>query len=151
MEYPADAVILVRPHCYFAVAADSKTVIGITKFLTNELGYLPDIIQITDNPPEEFRESIAKEISENIDTVVVPDIIFEADTYKIRENLKDRPFLFLLSSSLEAPTAMEDFGALHISSSFPIYNKTILVHNYAGYDGGLALFEDVIATFVGPL
>ncbi|MDR3291746.1 MAG: nitrogenase [Methanobrevibacter sp.] len=151
MEYPADAVILVRPHSYFAVVADSGTAIGITKFLTNELGYLPDIIQITDNPPEEHRETIAKEIIENIDTVVQPDLIFEADTYNIRENLKDRPFLFLLSSSLEAPTAMEDFGALHVSAPFPVYNKSILVHNYAGYDGGLQLFEDVISTFVGPL
>jgi len=57
----------------------------------------------------------------------------------------------LLSSSLEAPTAMEDFGALHVSASFPVYNKSILVHNYAGYDGGLQLFEDVISIFVGPL
>jgi nitrogenase molybdenum-iron protein beta chain len=151
MEYPGDAVILVRPNAYFAVAADSGTAIGLTKFLTNEIGYLPDVIQITDNPPEEYRQSIANEISENIDTLVEPDIIFEADTYNIRENLKDRPFLFLLSSSLEAPTAMEDFGALHVSAAFPIFNKSVLVHNYAGYDGGLRLFEDVISTFVGPL
>ena len=151
LEYPGDAIILVRPHSYFAVAADSNTAVSITKFLTNEIGYLPDIIQITDNPPVEYREKIVREIKDNIDTVVVPDIIFEADTYKIRKNLEDRPFLFLLSSSLEAPTAMEDFAALHISAAFPIYNKSILVHNYAGYEGGLRLVEDVVGTFVGPL
>ncbi|KZX15081.1 nitrogenase component 1 [Methanobrevibacter filiformis] len=151
MEYPADAVILVRPHSYFAVAADSGTAVGITNFLTNEIGYLPDVIQITDNPPEEYRAEIAKEIGDNLTTSVVPDIIFEADTYNIRENFKDRPFLFLFSSSLEAPTAMEDFGALHISASFPVFNKTILLHNFAGYDGCLTLFEDLIGTFVGPL
>ncbi len=151
MEYPGDAIILVRPHSYFAVAADSNTAVSITKFLTNEIGYLPDIIQITDNPPEEYREKIVQEIKDNIETVIIPDIVFEADTYKIRKNLEDRPFLFLLSSSLEAPTAMEDFAALHISAAFPIYNKSILVHNYAGYDGGLRLVEDIVGTFVGPL
>ena len=151
LEYPGDAIILVRPHSYFAVAADSNTAVSITKFLTNEIGYLPDIIQITDNPPVEYREKIVQEIKDNIDTVVIPDIVFEADTYKIRKNLEDRPFLFLLSSSLEAPTAMEDFAALHISTAFPIYNKSILVHNYAGYEGGLRLVEDVVGTFVGPL
>ena len=151
LEYPGDAIILVRPHSYFAVAADSNTAVSITKFLTNEIGYLPDIIQITDNPPVEYREKIVQEIKDNIDTVVIPDIVFEADTYKIRKNLEDRPFLFLLSSSLEAPTAMEDFAALHISAAFPIYNKSILVHNYAGYEGGLRLVEDVVGTFVGPL
>ena len=151
LEYPGDAIILVRPHSYFAVAADSNTAVSTTKFLTNEIGYLPDIIQITDNPPVEYREKILQEIRDNIDAVVIPDIVFEADTYKIRKNLEDRPFLFLLSSSLEAPTAMEDFAALHISAAFPIYNKSILVHNYAGYEGGLRLVEDVVGTFVGPL
>ena len=151
LEYPGDAIILVRPHSYFAVAADSNTAVSITKFLTNEIGYLPDIIQITDNPPAKYREKIVQEIRDNIDTVVVPEIVFEADTYKIRKNLEDRPFLFLFSSSLEAPTAMEDFAALHISAAFPIFNKSILVHNYAGYEGGLRLVEDVVGTFVGPL
>lgn len=151
LEYPGDAIILVRPHSYFAVAADSNTAVSITKFLTNEIGYLPDIIQITDNPPVEYRDKIVQEIKDNIDTVIVPEIVFEADTYKIRKNLEDRPFLFLFSSSLEAPTAMEDFAALHISAAFPIYNKSILVHNYAGYEGGLRLVEDVVGTFVGPL
>ena len=151
MEYPGDAIILVRPHSYFAVAADSNTAISLTKFLTNEIGYLPDIVQLTDNPPEEYRERIVREILDNIDTVVKPEIIFESDTYKIRKNLKDRPFQFLFSSSLEAPTAMEDFGALHVTSAFPVFNKSILVHNYAGYEGGLRLVEDVVSTFVGPL
>lgn len=151
LEYPGDAIILVRPNSYFAVAADSNTAISITKFLTNEIGYLPDIVEITDNPPEEYHEKIRQEILDNIDTVVKPEIIFETDTYHIRKNLEDRPFQFLFSSSLEAPTAMEDFGALHITTSFPVYNKAILVHNYAGYDGGLRLVEDVVGTFVGPL
>jgi nitrogenase molybdenum-iron protein beta chain len=46
---------------------------------------------------------------------------------------------------------MEDFAALHISAAFPIYNKSILVHNYAGYEGGLRLVEEIVAAFVGPL
>lgn len=151
MEYPGDAIILVRPNSYFAVAADSNTAVSITKFLTNEIGYLPDIVEITDNPPEEYREKIASAILDNLDTVVKPKIIFETDTYHIRKNLEGRPFQFLFSSSLEAPTAMEDFGALHITTSFPVFNKSILVHNYAGYAGGLRLVEDVVSSFVGPL
>ncbi|MDR2829892.1 MAG: nitrogenase [Methanobrevibacter sp.] len=151
MEYPGDAIILVRPNSYFAVVSDSNTAIGITKFLTNELGYLPDIVEITDNPPEEYHEKIRNEILDNLDAAFEPEIIFENDTYNIRKNLEDRPFQFLFSSSLEAPTSMEDFGALHISVSFPVYNKSVLVHNYAGYDGGLSLIEDLVGTFVGPL
>lgn len=151
MEYPGDAIILVRPNSYFAVAAESSYAISITKFLVNELGYLPDIIQITDNPPVEVRESILSEIKDHLDTVIVPDVVFEADTYKIRKNLEDRPFLFLFSSSIEAPTSIEDYNALHIPVSYPIYNRSVLVKHYAGYDGGLSLVEDIVSSFVGPL
>ena len=151
MEYPGDAIILVRPNSFYAVAAESSYAIGFTKFLANELGYLPDIIQITDNPPVEVREEILDEIKNNLDTVVEPDVVFEADTYKIRKNLEDRPFLFLFSSSIESPTSIEDYNALHIPISYPIYNKSVLVKHYAGYDGGLTLVEDIVSSFVGPL
>ena len=76
-EYAGDAIILVRPHSYFAVVADTNAVISITQFLANELGYLPDIIQITDNPPEEFRDAIIEEITDELETPVKPEIIFE--------------------------------------------------------------------------
>ena len=151
MEYPGDAIILVRPNSFYAVAAESSYAIAFTKFLANELGYLPDIIQITDNPPLEVREEIIREIRENLDTVVQPDIIFEADTYKIRKNLENRPFLFLFSSSIEAPTSIEDYNALHIPISYPIYNRSVLAKHDSGYDGGLTVVEDVVSGFVGPL
>lgn len=151
MEYPGDAIILVRPNSFYAVAAESSYAIGFTKFLANELGYLPDIIQITDNPPVEVRKEILDEIKNNLDTVVEPDVVFEADTYKIRKNLEDRSFLFLFSSSIESPTSIEDYNALHIPISYPIYNKSVLVKHYAGYDGGLTLVEDIVSSFVGPL
>lgn len=151
MEYPGDAIILVHPNSFYAVAAESSYAIAFTKFLANELGYLPDIIQITDNPPLEVREEIIREIRENLDTVVQPDIIFEADTYKIRKNLENRPFLFLFSSSIEAPTSIEDYNALHIPISYPIYNRSVLAKHYSGYDGGLTVVEDVVSGFVGPL
>ena len=151
LEYPGDAIILVRPHSYFAVAADSNSAVSLTKFLTNEIGYLPDIIQITDNPPEEYREEIVKELTENIEAGFKPDIIFEVDSHKIKQNFNDRPFLFLLASSLEAPTAMSEFGALSVTVAFPAYNRMVLVNNYAGYDGGIMLVEQLISTFAGPL
>lgn len=150
-EYPGDAIILCRPNQYFAVAADSAYAIGYTKFLTNELGYLPDIVQITDNPPVEVRQKIIDEINNTLDSTIKPDIIFEADTYRIRKNLENRPFAFLLSSSLEEPTCLEEYGACHVNAAFPIYGNAVLVNHYTGYYGGLTLFEDLVSTFVGPL
>lgn len=150
-EYAGDALILVRPHSYFAVVADTNAVINITQFLANEVGYLPDIIQITDNPPEEYRDAIIKEITDELETPVKPEIFFENDSHLAREKLRDRPFQFLFSSSLEAPTAMSELGALHVTVGFPSYNRLTLGDSYTGYAGGLRLMEDFISTYAGPL
>ena len=150
-EYAGDAIILVRPHSYFAVVADTNAVINITQFLANEFGYLPDIIQITDNPPEEYRDAIIEEITEKLETPVKPEIFFENDSHLAREKLRNRPFQFLFSSSLEAPTAMSELDACHVTVGFPSYNRLVLGNSYTGYDGGLKLMEDFISTFAGPL
>lgn len=150
-EFLGDMVILGLPHAYFAVVADSPNAIGITKYLTNEIGYLADIVIITDNPPEEARDEIIKELTQNLDSTVKPDIIFEIDSYKIRQNLKDRNFIALFASSLEKHIAEEDFGAIQVSIAFPVYDRLILDRNYAGYRGGLNLMEDFISKFAGPL
>ncbi|HWQ63479.1 MAG TPA: nitrogenase component 1 [Methanospirillum sp.] len=151
IEYGGDAHMLVRPHPFFAVVADSGTAIGITRFLVNELGYLPDVIQIADEPPEEVRAEITKHLTEGLETPVKPDVIFETDSHLVRQNLKNRPFLFLYASSLEAPTSLQEFGAIPITVSFPAMNRLILNRTYAGFDGALTLFEETISTFVGPL
>lgn len=151
IEYGGDAHVLVRPHPFFAVVADAGTAIGISRFLVNELGYLPDLIQITDEPPEEYREEIIRQLSEDLETPVKPDVIFETDSHLIRQNLKNRVFMFLFASSLEAPIALAEWGALPITVAFPTMNRLILNHSYAGYEGGLALFEEIISSFVGPL
>ncbi|MCQ6963650.1 nitrogenase component 1 [Methanolobus chelungpuianus] len=150
-EYVGDILLIARPHPYFAVVADSNSAVGITKYLTNEMGYLPDIVQITDNPPEEARELINNELTGNLETPAWPDIVYEVDSHRIRQNLKDRSFLFLLASSLETFIAGPEFGAIHLSVAFPTHDRVILERSYAGFSGGLNLMEDVMSKYAGPL
>ena len=150
-EHLGDMLLIVRPHAYFAVVADSSTAISVTKFLVNELGYLPDIVQITDDPSVERRDLIRQELTETLETTVHPEILFEVDSYRIRENLKGRSFLFLFASSLEGPTSIQDYGAIHLTVAFPCLDRLILEHTYAGYKGGLTLAEDFMSKFAGPL
>ena len=155
IEYSGDILLIARPHSYFAVVADSNTAINITNFMVNELGYLPDIIQLTDNPPEEYRENIIKALTEDLESTSSPEIIFEPDSFEARENLRNRSFLFLFASSLEAHSASEfgapGVGVPHTTVSFPSYNRVILNENYVGYEGGLTLIEDFTSHFAGPL
>lgn len=151
MEHLGDLHLLVRPHPYFAVVADAGTAVSITTYLTNEMGYLPEVVQITDNPPEEYHDAIVEALTGHLATPVRPEVIFEADSYRIRQNLKGRSFMFLYASSLEAPIAMEEFSALSLSVAFPTLNRLILERNYAGFTGGLTLMEDSMSQFAGPL
>ena len=150
-EYLTDAIIIGLPHPYAAFVGDTNTVIGITKYLANEVGYLPEVIQITDEPPEEAREWIRRELTENIESAIKPDIIFEKDTFRIRENLRNRSFQVLLGTSLEKWPAAKEFGVSFLSVAFPMYDRVIVDRNYAGYRGGIALLEDLLAKYVGPL
>jgi nitrogenase molybdenum-iron protein beta chain len=150
-EYLGDVMILAFPQPYFAVVADSGTAVGITQFLTNEVGYLPDKVIIADGAPEESREAIVQELTENMECIAKPEVIFEEDSHLIRENLKSGNSLVLLASSLENPIASELGAVIHVTVSFPSFDRLILDHNYAGYRGGLTLMEDIVSKYCGPL
>ncbi|MDQ1255392.1 MAG: nitrogenase molybdenum-iron protein beta chain [Euryarchaeota archaeon] len=150
-EFIGDILLIARPHPYFALVADSNSAVSITKYLANEVGYLPDIIQITDNPPEEARELINEELTTGLETPAWPEIVYEVDAYRIRETLKDRNFMFLLASSLETFIAGPEFSAIHLTVSFPSYDRVILERSYAGFSGGLTLMEDIMSKYAGPL
>ncbi|MDD1761765.1 MAG: hypothetical protein LUQ59_05985 [Methanothrix sp.] len=151
IEYLGDVHILGLPHPYFAVVADSGTAIGVTQFLANEMGYLPETVIITDNPPQEARAEIIHQLSVNIESIFKPDIIFESDSHKIRLKLRDRSFLVLLASSLEKFIAADLGATVHLSVSFPSFDRLILERSYAGFGGGLNLMEDILSKTVAPL
>ncbi len=151
MEYVGDALAIGLPHPYIAVVADSGTAVGVTKFLANELGYLAEVAIITDNPPEDVRPQIVRELTDNIESPFKPEVIFEADSFHVREQLKNRSYLVLLASSLEKGFAEDTHVPIYLSISFPIYDRLILERSYAGYHGGLTLIEDIVSRYVGPL
>lgn len=151
VEYLGDVMILGLPHPYYSVVGDSGTAIGITKFLAEEVGYIPDKVIIADNPPEERRKEIIRALGSDLESIVKPEVVFEADSHLIRQKLKEGNALVLLASSLENPIASELGAAIHLTVSFPSYDRLILDRNYAGYRGGLTLMEDIVSKYCGPL
>jgi nitrogenase molybdenum-iron protein beta chain len=150
-EYLSEAFMISVPHAYFGVVADSRTAIELVRYGSNELGWNPEIVIVTDNPPDEFREAIIKGLTQNLDGVVTPQIIFEIDSHKILQELKKHTLQVLLASSLEKYVAQDELEAIHLSIAYPVFDKVIVDKSYAGYRGGIALFEDLTATFAGPL
>lgn len=150
-EYMSELFVISVPHAFFGVAADSSTAIGLLKYGTNELGWNPQVVIVTDNPTEEYREAITRELTSELESPYTPEVIFEVDSHKIRTLLKKYSMQVLLASSLEKYIAPEELDAIHLGVSFPIYDRAILDRTYAGYRGGLALIEDLTATYAAPL
>lgn len=148
-EYFGDLLVIGLPNAYVGVVADSGTAIGLTRYGTNELGFLPELVIVSDNPPEEFRPAITRLLTEGLASGVKPKVVFETDGHKIKLILQKHTFQLLLASSLEKHLPRGDAG-FH-SVSFPTFDKLVIDRSYAGYRGGLAFMEDAGSQFAGPL
>jgi len=151
VEYMSEPFMISLPHAYYGVVSDSSNAIGAVRYVTNELGWLPEVVIVTDNPPEEFRDYIEKQLTENLEGVITPKVIFEIDSHRIRQILQKYTLQVVLASSLEKYIAQEELDAMHLSISYPVFDKVIVDRAYAGYRGGIALFEDLSSTFASPL
>lgn len=146
---------------YFAVIGDSNYAIAATRFLSDDLGWLPEAVAITDTLNDNQKQSIEQRLK-NLDSQLKPEIIFSGDTSEIREAVKGHwnersskignysnppnP-AFVLGSSLDRELA-KDLNAAHLSISFPVANRAVLDRGYTGYRGGLRLIEDVISAII---
>ncbi|ADY57048.1 oxidoreductase/nitrogenase component 1 [Syntrophobotulus glycolicus DSM 8271] len=151
-EYIGNIIVIALPHAYYALVADSSTAIGIGNYATNELGFNPEIVIITDDPPEEQREQIVKDLTDRLESVIKPKVIFEVDSHKIRLLLREYTVQLVLASSLEKYISESELGgAIFLSVGFPSYDRLIVYRSYTGYRGGLNLMEDLMVKYGGPL
>ncbi|WP_052263225.1 nitrogenase component 1 [Geobacter pickeringii] len=125
------------------IVADSPTAVGLARYGANELGWQPEIVVITDNPPEESRGFITRNLTDGIRCPVIPRVFFETDPWRIRHLLQEHSLQFVLASSREKAIAANDLNATLLSVAFPVHDRIIIDRTYAGYRGGLALIEDV--------
>ncbi|MBP2636220.1 MAG: nifK 5 [Firmicutes bacterium] len=151
-EYIGNVLVVAIPHAYYAVVADSSTAIAITQYATNELGFNPEVVIVTDDPPEEYRDTITHNLTENLESVLKPNVVFEVDSHKIRLLLRNYTVQVVFASSLERYISEKELGgALFLGVAFPAYDRLIVDRSYVGYRGGLNLMEDLMVKYGGPL
>jgi nitrogenase molybdenum-iron protein beta chain len=140
---------------YAVVVANATEALPYAKYLDNEIGWIPVYIFVTDDLDEDQKETI-REGFEKIAFERRPELIFETDTYRIQQYIEqnDPQFLedeyyptispaFILGSTIERRLA-EVLNGPFLSVSFPIINRIVISKGYAGFNGGLALLEDLI-------
>lgn len=125
----------------FVIIGDSNYVIGFTKFLTNDMGFIPFTAVITDDPPDKYRTKIISELT-NLDYGLKPEVIFESNSGKIWEGLKGSESNLVLGSSIDSHLARL-LNAAHLSVAFPIGDRMVINKPYIGYRGCLELIGDI--------
>lgn len=144
---------------YAVVVGDLNYAPALTKFLADDLGWLPEVVAITDPLSDEEQASIRKKRFQ-LESGLEPKVIFETDGSEILryvklswpENQGQKYYhafgpAFVLGSSLERELA-QAIGAGHLSISFPVANRAVIDRGYSGYQGGLRLIEDLISNIV---
>jgi len=143
---------------YAVVVGDANYAGALTRFLAEDLGWLPELTVCTDLLNEEERGRIETRLGEVRN--VEPNLVFETDGTEVIGHLNRRwpnaqghryhdafSPAFVLGSSFERELA-QALGAPHLSISFPVANRAILDRGYAGFRNGLTLVEDLLSAIV---
>jgi nitrogenase molybdenum-iron protein beta chain len=129
----------------YAAVGDSAYVLAISKFVVNQLGLIPAAHIVSENPPEEFRESIEKEFH-SLAHDVSGNVEFAEDGYIIGKILENTNFghkpPIIFGTTWERDTAKKLGGNL-IEIGFPASYEVVLNRTYIGYRGALALLEKI--------
>ena len=126
----------------FAAIGDSNLVIGVSKFLTNDVGYMPYLTIVTDNPPGKYRPAIISELT-NLNHGLKPEVIFEENCDNIWQITEKTQAEVILGSSLDAPLAKQ-LGAAQVSIGCPATNRVVTNNTLCGYKGGPELVASVL-------
>jgi nitrogenase molybdenum-iron protein beta chain len=144
---------------YAIVIGDVNYAVALTKFLADDLGWLPELVVFTDQLSEEQQHQLETSRFE-LKSALKPKVIFETDTSEIIRHLKQNwpeftsqkyyhafSPAFVVGSSLDRDLA-QSIGAAHLAVSFPVANRVVIDRGYTGYRGGLRLIEDLLSSIV---
>lgn len=144
---------------YAVVIGDVNYAVAITRFLADDLGWLPELVVMTDPLSEEQQQKLLTSRFQ-LNSGIKPKVVFETDTSEIIRHFKQswpefksqkyyHAFspAFVVGSSLDREFA-QNIGAAHLSVSFPVANRVVIDRGYTGYRGGLRLIEDLLSSIV---
>lgn len=144
---------------YAVVVGDANYSVALTRFLADDLGWLPELAVCTDQVSDEERLRLTERLT-GLASGFPANLVFETDTGEVLGHLnRSRPRsrgekyfnsfspAFVVGSSLDRELA-RSIGAAHLSVSFPVANRAVLDRGYTGFRGGLRLMEDLIGVVV---
>lgn len=144
---------------YAVIVGDANYAPAITRFIADDLGWLPVMMVVTTEVNNAGKE-IFNQVIDGLNSKYPVAIAYETDPTEIKNHLwelvprrSDSPYYhdispaFVIGSHLEREFA-NDLGAAHLTVSYPVGNRVVLNRGYAGYEGSLSLIEDLLAVIV---
>jgi len=144
---------------YAVVIGDWNYSVALTRFLADDLGWLPELTVITDFFDEEKDARINKYLT-NLSSGYKTKVVYETDASEIQYHLSrhwpqsnGQKFYdsfspaFVIGSHLERQLAV-NIGAGHLTVTYPVGNRVVLTRGYTSYAGGLNLIEDIFSVLV---
>jgi nitrogenase molybdenum-iron protein beta chain len=144
---------------YAIVVGDSSYAPALTRFLSDELGWLPELVVVTDVLDKGRQQAVQSQLT-NLNSQLTPHVYFDTDASSVKKYLRDiwprnrndryyDPFnpTVIVGSSFERDLAQE-FGFQLVPVTFPFTGRCIMNRAYAGFTGGLSLTEDIITYLV---
>lgn len=131
-----------------AVVGDSSSVVGMTRYLSNDYSLIPKLAIITEPIfRQEDKDRITQQLS-SLKYCAPPDIYFQPDEYEIGEIIKSGKYddvTLFLGSANEHEFAQEQLDCMYYEVTFPITASFIFNKAVAGYRGSLSLIEDLFS------
>ena len=148
IERSADVLLETRllPRRFITIA-DSFYALGVARFLTNDLGLLPETQYITDGVLEGHQAAIAAEFRNFADNITA-EVVFTNDGGTAHENIRKMKFRsrpLILGSAWDRELS-KDVNGYQLSVAMPASDRLVLDRSYAGYEGALRLVEDIYTT-----
>jgi nitrogenase molybdenum-iron protein beta chain len=144
---------------YAIVLGDSNYAPAVTRFISDELGWLPELVVVTDVLDDERREYVGSRFTD-LNSGLHPAIHFDSDASSVKKYLREvwprnrnsryydamNPTV-IIGSSFERDLS-DEFGYPLIPVSFPLTGRCVMNRAYAGFSGGLSFAEDVLTFLV---
>jgi len=137
----------------FATVGDATLALGLSRFLVEELGFLPARHIVVEDPPAEFRPGITAAFAPLARGRNVP-VDFIDDGVDIRAALEtsiDEHGPLLVLGGVWDRAVVRERGGIQLSVSTPVSDRLVLSRHYAGFRGGWTLLEDVVQSRLAAL
>ncbi|MDR0722470.1 MAG: hypothetical protein LBF75_06715 [Treponema sp.] len=144
---------------YAILVGDSNYAPALTRFLADELGWLPELVVVTDFLDTQ-QKAIVRVQFRGLHAGLTPKVYFDSNTSSVKKYFREvwpqnrnkryyDPFSpgVIIGSSFERDLAQE-FGFPLVPISFPLTGRCVMNRAYAGFTGGLSLIEDIITYLV---